>query len=301
MNTLSALNRREFVQTAATAALAGFGGVRAAAAPRSKAPAGTGRHPVWVDVNVTLGRWPFRRLPFDETPALVGKLRQQGVTAAWAGTFDGVFHHDLAAANARLAEDCRRQGRGWLRPFGSVNPKLPGWKRDLQQCAEVHRMAGIRLHPTYHGYGLDDAAFAQLLVLAGRHRLIVQIVADLEDERTQHPLARVPHANLQPLVPLLRAGTGARVVVLNWARSASLPLAKQLAEAGACLDIATVENVGGVDNLVRQLSVNRVVFGSHAPLFYFESAALKLQESALTAETSWAIRAGNAMRLLSPV
>jgi hypothetical protein len=78
----------------------------------------------------------------------------------------------------------------------------------------------------------------------GRHRLIVQIVADLEDERTS---IRWPGAarELQPLVPLLRAGTGARVVVLNWARSASLPLAKQLAEAGACLDIATVENVGG--------------------------------------------------------
>jgi hypothetical protein len=91
MNTLSALNRREFVQTAATAALAGFGSARAAAAPRSKAPAGTGRHPVWVDVNVTLGRWPFRRLPFDETPALVGKLRQQGVTAAWRARSTGFF------------------------------------------------------------------------------------------------------------------------------------------------------------------------------------------------------------------
>lgn len=303
MNAPPAMNRREFVQTAttvATAAVAGFGGMNVGAAVPAESSIKTGRTKAFTDVNVTLGRWPFRRVPFDDTPALVGKLREQGVTAAWAGTFDGVFHNDLAAANARVAEDCRRHGRGLLRPFGSVNPQLPGWERDVQQCAEMHQMAGIRLHPTYHGYRLDDPAFAQLLALARQRGLIVQIVADMEDERTQHRLARAPHADFRPLPPLLRAEPGVQVVLLNWSRSVNLLLAKQLAEAGACFDIATVENVGGVENLIRQISADRVVFGSHAPVFYFESAMLKLQESALAADVRQAVCSGNAARLLSP-
>ena len=57
--------------------------------------------------------------------------------------------------------------------------------------------------------------------------------------------------------------------------------------------------VGGVRRLVDQVGGEHVVFGSHAPLFYFESAALKLRESELAGFQLEAIRSGNARRLLS--
>jgi uncharacterized protein len=300
MNARHPLTRREFVWTATTATaavVAQLGRASAEATPNPPRGLKPGRPDALIDVNVTLGRWPFRRVPFDDTSALVDKLRDQGVVQAWAGTFDGLFHKDLAAANTRLAEDCRRHGRGLLRPFGSVNPKLPDWEDDLRRCAETHQMPGIRLHPSYHGYPLDDPAFIRLLALAGERRLIVQIVADMEDERTQHPLARAPHADFKPLPALLKAQPGVRVMLLNWFRSVNMVLARQLAAVGASFDIATLENVGGVENLVQQISAERVVFGSHAPLFYFESAILKLKESALPAATGQAIRNGNVRRL----
>jgi hypothetical protein len=43
-----------------------------------------------------------------------------------------------------------------------------------------------------------------------------------------------------------------------------------------------------------------VLFGSHAPLFYFEAALLKLKESALNAAQLRAVREANARRLLPP-
>ena len=253
-----------------------------------------------VDVNVSLSRWPCRRLPLDDTPALVAKLRSQGVKQAWAGSFDGLLHKDLAAVNARLAEDCRKHGRGLLVPFGSVNPMLPAWEDDLRRCQEEHKMPGIRLHPNYQGYKLDAPAFARLLDAARERGLIVQLVVSMEDERTQHPLMRAPHLDLAPLVALLASRSNLRIVLLNWSRGLSGALLTKLSAAGQVhFDIATLEGVGGVANLLKQVPADRVVFGSHAPFFYFESALLKLKESALSEAQLTSIRAGNARRLLA--
>ena len=61
-----------------------------------------------IDVNVNLSRWPMRRLPCDELPKFVDKLRACGVTQAWAGSFDGLLHKDVGGVNARLVAECRQ-------------------------------------------------------------------------------------------------------------------------------------------------------------------------------------------------
>jgi uncharacterized protein len=300
----SGVSRREFLRTAAAAAAATAGGLvphSAEAAEEGGKPSAAGPEGL-VDTNVSLGRWPCRRSPLDETSALVAKLRSQGVRQAWAGSFDGLLAKDLAAVNTRLAEECRKAGRETLLPFGSVNPTLPAWEEDLRHCRDEHRMPGIRLHPSYHGYKLDDPVFARLLDLAGERGLMVQLVVAMEDERTQHALMRVPYVDVSPLLTLLPTRTTVRVVVLNWFRGVKGALLPKLAAAGQVyFDIATQEGVGGVASLLKQVPANRVVFGSHAPFFYFESALLKLKESVLGEAELAALRSGNARRLLGAV
>jgi hypothetical protein len=248
-----------------------------------------------VDTNVYLGRWPFRRLPDDEPAALAALLRRHGVAQAWAASFDGIFHKDIGAANARLAEDCRRHGEGLLAPFGSIHPKLPDWREELRRCQEDHHMRGIRLHPNYHGYTLDDPAAAELLRMASARGLIVQIAVQMEDDRVQHPLMRVPPVDVSPLPKLAGADAKLRLMLLNGLRSASPQGLRGLAGVpGIRFDIAMLEGVGGVAKLVEEVSAGRVLFGSHCPFYYFESALLKMKEAGLGETEAGRIFEGNA-------
>ena len=251
-----------------------------------------------IDTNVTLSRWPSRRLPLDDPSKLVAKLRRHDVVQAWAGSFDGLLHKDIAGVNLRLAEDCRKYGAGLLIPFGSVNPTLPDWEDDVRRCHEEHKMPGIRLHPNYHGYQLDDPRFARMLELAEERSLIVQITLTMEDERMQHPLLRVPHVDTGPLLEVIGDRPNVPIVVLNAFRSLRGNQAAKLVAAGnVFFEIAMLEGVGGVEKLLPEVPLDRLLFGSHAPLFIFESALGKLRESALDGSVKNAICHDNAKHL----
>ncbi|MEZ6052735.1 MAG: amidohydrolase family protein [Planctomycetaceae bacterium] len=251
-----------------------------------------------IDVNVSLSRWPFRRLPDDETPRLVKRLKEAGITQAWAGSYDALLHKDVEGVNRRLVEECNTHGDGLLHPFGCVNPMLPDWQEDIRRCREVHQMRGIRLHPNYHGYKLDAPEFDELLRLATEKKLIVQLSVMMEDERTQHPLVQVPAVNTAPLSDVLSHHPAIPFILLNSQREVQGEALTRLAAAGnVYFDMAMQESVGGIEKLLRLVPHDRIHFGSHAPFFYHESASLKIEESDLGETLRRMITVENASRL----
>jgi predicted TIM-barrel fold metal-dependent hydrolase len=252
-----------------------------------------------IDVNVNLSRWPTRRCPDDETELLARRLGSHGVVEAWAGTFDGLLHKDVAAANTRLSEECRVCDAVRLVPFGTVNPMLPDWEEDLRRCDEVHHMPGIRLHPNYHGYELEDPSFVRLLQIAAARGLIVQLALEMEDQRMMHPQLRVPPVDPMPLEDVVPGVSGLRLVLLNSLRTLrGEDLVKTLSAGLVSVEIAWLEGLAGLERLLSTVSHERVLFGSHAPSFSFEAARLKLQESELAAVQLRAITHDNARLLL---
>src|SRR5262245_49049287 len=61
--------------------------------------------PEIIDTNVHLFDWPFRKLKYAKTEALIAKLRKHRITQAWAGSFDAVLNKQLDAANRRLTQE----------------------------------------------------------------------------------------------------------------------------------------------------------------------------------------------------
>lgn len=285
------MDRRTFLSSALLAA---------AVTPGANAAAGP---PVagLIDTNVSLSHWAVRHT-WAETPALLAtKLRRHGVTSAWVGTFEGALHSDLAGVNTRLARACAREGSGMFHAFGTVNPALPDWEEDMRRCHEEHGMSGVRLFPNYHGYGLDDSRFRQLLEIGASRKLLIQIAFLIEDDRSQNPVLTAPTVNPAPLADLLPAIPNARVMLLN-ANSRIFgvgnPLLQRLSAAGVLFDVSSLEGVAGIEGVLRRLPEIRLCFGSHAPYFYFESALLKLQESVLSADQLSALCRGHAQRAI---
>ena len=285
------LDRRRLLQTALAtgAAWAGRSSLAATAPERANE---------LIDTHVSLFHWPYRRLPYDEPAALADKLRALGVVEAWAGSFEGLLHRDIASANARLAAACRDHGGGLFKAFGTLHLDLPDWREDLRRCVEVHAMTGLRLFPNHHGYGLDHPDLPELLTRVSEAGLILQIVAATEDTRTQPAHAQVADVDLRPLPALLAAQPQARVQVLNHRPSAALtPL---LAKAPQLrFDSARTEGTDGVKRLVEWAGADRVMLGSHAPFFIPEAALVRVEEGLLAGmdpEIVPALLAGNAGR-----
>jgi predicted TIM-barrel fold metal-dependent hydrolase len=262
-----------------------------------------------IDTNITLGQWPMRRVACDRLDTLTEKLRAANVTHAWAGHYDGLFHTNLIEVNNRLAAACNRvarpeaaEGRGGLQliPFASINPTAPNWESELDRCLTLHKIPGIRLHPNYHNYKLDHSGFARLLAAATERKLIVQFAVLMEDARMMHPLMRVPPVDIGPLEKLVSQTPGLRLVLLNATASAiRTDKLYRLTSAGEVyVEIAMLETLAALETLVKDIPASRILFGSHAPSFYFEAAALKLQESNLPITHLAAITRENARRLL---
>jgi predicted TIM-barrel fold metal-dependent hydrolase len=293
------VDRREFLQgsllTAAT-----MGVLARERAAEAEDEVFTEARPI-IDTQVYLSRLPFRRIPGDEDmSALVELLRGHGVVQAWTGSFDGVFHKDVGAVNAALAEACRTGGEGLLVPFGTVNPKLPDWEEELRRCAEQYRMPGIRLHPNYHGYALDDQSFVRLLELAADRGMIVQLVAWMEDPRHQNPLMPVAEVDLAPLAETVGRLPTLRIVLHN---ALHVPGARVLRPLVKCehvyFDLAKLELIEGLAVALESMPIERLLFSSYSPMFYFESTLLKLRESALSKSQANSILQDNAQQLLA--
>ncbi len=253
-----------------------------------------------VDTNVHFDRWPTRRLPDDEPKRLLARLAEHDVAGAWVGSFDAVLHRDVAAVNQRLMKLCRIADRERLVPVGTINPTLPDWQEDLRRCAELHGMRALRVYPGYHGYALDDESAAELLTEAARLGILLQIVANLEDERTQHPLLRATGVDVEPLIAWMGRLPELHVMVLGARRPRTRPeVIEQLVSTGrVTFDLSMLEGAGCVAGWIEQFGHESLVFGSHAPLFAFESALLKIAESPLGELQRRAILAENAQRQL---
>jgi predicted TIM-barrel fold metal-dependent hydrolase len=253
-----------------------------------------------IDVNASLGEWPFGSLRHSAPRQLLMWLKTAGIERACVGPLEAPFYNDVQQANAKLHKTVGRY-RDRLLPFCAIDPSYPDWQADLQQCRGQWHTAGVRLFPSYHGYQLRDACCAELFEVLQQHRLPVQIAPVISDPRMHHPRAHVPAASLEGLPDLLRRFPALNVALLN-VRVETEPALKDAAAVrdlpNFFFDIAWVDGVGQVGRLVDEFGDEHILLGTNAPLMIPLSAVYKLRETDLSQAQIDRITRDNAIRFL---
>ncbi|MFW5868768.1 MAG: amidohydrolase family protein [Armatimonadota bacterium] len=252
-----------------------------------------------IDCNANLGNWPFRRTEYSTPEELLERLARVDIGSAWVTSLDAVMLKNVAAANAPLAEAVAEHDA--LTAVGTVNPDWPAWERDVQECADLG-MPGVRVNPNYQGWLLTDPLFDALLDAAVDLGLFVEVAVRMTDERHHHPLVMVPALSLGGVLDACADHPDATIVVANSknaeisgvARDAGGPLPERL-----YFEMSHVESVGGVQSVADEVGIEHLLFGTHAPYYYPESATLKVfDECDFSEEELAALTHENAERLL---
>lgn len=270
-----------------------------------------------TDTNASLGNWPFRKMRYNDPDSLAERLGRVGIGRAWVVSLDAVFLRDCHTANEPLAQAVADHEA--LMPVATINPNFPSWQRDLAECVQTLGYRGIRAYPNYHQYTLHDPVFEELLAAAEELGVFLSLAVRMTDERHHYALCMVPPVDLTPLPDLAAKHPTFPILVVNannadvapFCRSAPSRVGPTLL-SGPCrsalqsatspnlyFDLSHFEGVAGVEKLAPQLGIERIVFGTHAPYYYPESAMMKVrQECEFTEEELEAILHGNAERML---
>jgi predicted TIM-barrel fold metal-dependent hydrolase len=268
-----------------------------------------------LDINCGIGNWPFRPTPPADAASMEARLRAEGIARACAYALEAYLWPDPQEANElRLPELVQSP---FFIPSAALNPTLPRCLRDYARCRQDWGVPLIRLMPGYHLYELTDPAVDALAVRAAEDGVVLGVHLRADDERMQNPLARVPPVPFQHAVELAARHPSLRVVVFGLARlnevaflfSDGTNLVNELAGGPTSahqaalpdnlwIELSFFEFESSFASALKLFPVERLLFGTHAPLFYPRSNSLKIESSEAPDSAKAAVLRSNARGLL---
>lgn len=230
-----------------------------------------------IDVNASVGHYPFRRLRYATVESLVGLMDRNGIARAVVSSLHAVFYRDAHRGNQELFAATQAH-RGRLIPIATINPKYVGWERDLVEASGNWKAKAIALVPEHHGYTLTDNYGRAALMAIEAQGLPVVLTQRFEDRRQRHAWDRAEDLQFNALLDCAAQHPKLRFLLVNWI---GLDGKRMLAAGlkGRCLiDFARLQVVyrKEVPALIETLGVEAIAFGSHMPFDYVTPSLVKL-------------------------
>ena len=255
-----------------------------------------------VDTNLLVGTCPFRTVP--SGPEDLALLRQHASLARAVATgFRSLLYYDpLAGLAGDLAE--YEALADWLYFYAVVNPEFPALEAQVTRAAANRQVAGVRLFPTLHHYDLNRERTLEALDLAAAHQLPLNLAARLFDGRVAPRYVQqgeVDAPSLRRFLAQAATVTGATVILSMFFFSELTALEVDWGQLpNVYLDLGCAKpNVASLDQLASWFPPERVLFGTGAPLYYWQGSRLGLEGSRLTPAQQQAILGANAMEVFA--
>ncbi len=236
-----------------------------------------------IDVNASLGPYPFRSLRHTTAAELLQHMDRNGITRAVVSSLPGLFYRDVHRANEELFAAVRAHA-GRLLPVATVNPRYAGWERDLGEAVERWQARVVALAPEYHGYALNDEHGRAALARINERGAIVMLAQRVEDRRQRHAWDRAEDLSAAALLAAARAYPKLRFLLVNWLGLDGAKLAEAGLKGRCLIDLARLQVVfrKEVPKLIETLGAEAIAFGSHMPFDYVGPSLVKLDNLRLT-------------------
>ena len=246
-----------------------------------------------IDINAYTGHWPSH--PVEGALSRVrASLKEYGVDRICVSPLDAAwcrnphrFNDDLYTASG---------GTDDIWPVPVLDPTIATWRDELERAKAQPRVRLVKLLPAYSGYDLNFAS--DLFASLSGAGLGVIVQTRLEDPRRQHPLAQVPDVPAAEVADAAERHTDLLVVIGGPRTGEIRALTDRLQDLpNLYADVSQSDGMDAVKVLVEDGLRDKLLFGSHAPLFIPYSALSRVVTDLPDGDAS-AILGGNAERII---
>ena len=234
-----------------------------------------------IDMNVSLGNWPFQEFAINTPKQLSEHLKKSGIDIAYVRSCQAALLPDPEADNHRLITLLAPYKQ--LIPVPTINPHLTGW----ENMADFSTIKAVNIYPSYHSYKLDSspvAEFAEKCIATDTSLFITMRIEDIRGANPHCIVQDVPATEINQLAcnfPTLK------IICLNSSIAEVATLTKKA--PNLYLDIAYCECGDSMHNLNAKIAPSQIVFGSHTPFFCTRSEIMKVEYSDIADKTKRAI------------
>ncbi|MCM8772168.1 MAG: amidohydrolase family protein [Candidatus Omnitrophica bacterium] len=222
-----------------------------------------------IDVNVNFGYWPFRRFQVYKINDIEKKLKENGIKKCFISHLGPVFNfQEVEEFNKELKNKIKNNKFFYFVPI--VNPILA----DAEENLEKYKI--IKLLPSFHNYRLSDKKFYQFFKKLSDKKIIIFLQMRYEDERSHNPVFKIKSPEIDDIKRFTFDFPEVNVIVLSCYFTEIVQLCKI---SNIYSDISFAENFKTIKSLLKEISEDKLVFGSHTPFLYVESGIAKLEYS----------------------
>jgi|LSQX01.3.fsa_nt_gb predicted TIM-barrel fold metal-dependent hydrolase len=224
-----------------------------------------------IDTNVSLGCWPFQSLLLGTPFKLNAHLKKEGISLAIVSSIDAIFNRDIDFCNKQLIKQVEEYPS--LVPVMVINPVLANWKENLIEYTQLTKTNAVKIYPAFHSYSLSSKYMEPLMLELKTLNMSLMVQVRIEDDRTQFPAMQVPAIGLNEIIEFSLAYPENNIECLCLNSSEAIKILNET--KNVFVDISYIDGLNCLPNLIEKTSEDRILFGSHSPFLYIESAKMK--------------------------
>lgn len=251
-----------------------------------------------LDASAFVGVWPFRNYPERMADQVIGALREVGFKGACFSPVEAILAPEPMAANRQLLQDLRDDGDTHFFTVVApiIDPSQAVWAEHAEEMIETgsDRVRAFKIAPNYHAYSLEHPGADALAEALVTRNLALCIQLRMEDERSRHALMSTTGVPAQDVAAFAARHPRLRVLVC----AAYMGELKVLAACpNVSAELSMVESGRLLRDALAHMGSERLLAGTHAPLFVPEVGACKPLSDEVDPEAAELMCEGNFMRV----